>query len=82
MEKVGMAVPITSNEAYLKKIANWQAESQKDPAPFYGSDNREFWQRIEERNCETARVFNQLGLVSVHGLEVFVNYDTIKHMIV
>jgi len=72
-----MAIPITSHEAYLKKMAIWQAESQKDPAPVYGSDPREFWQRIEARNLDTAKLFNNLGIVSVHGLEVFVNMATI-----
>jgi len=73
-----MAVPITSHEAWLKKYAIWSAESQKDPAPFYGSDDREFWQRIEARNIATAEEYSRLGIVSVHGMECFVNYDTIK----
>ena len=81
IEKIDMAVPLTTEEADKKRHAIWQSESQKDPAPFYGSDPREFWQRIDARNRDTAGLFNRLGIVSVHGLEVFVNWDTIKHNI-
>lgn len=82
IEKIDMAVPITKEEIYQKRLAIFQHESQKDPAPFYGNDKREFWQRIESRNRNTAELYKQLGVVSCQALEVFVNYETIKHNII
>jgi len=45
---------------------------------FPGADSREFWQRSEERNKKTARVFDALGLQEYEALEVFVGYDELK----
>ena len=41
------------------------------PGPY---DSREFWQRAEERNMTTAKVYDQLGLPEYHAIEAFVKY--------
>ncbi len=33
--------------------------------PFQGSDSREFWQRAEDRNANTANLYAQLGINQV-----------------
>ena len=44
-------------------------ESQKDCALFPGPDDpREFWQRAEDRNRNTAGVYNQIGLPDARGV--------------
>jgi glucosamine-6-phosphate deaminase len=40
--------------------------------PFQGTDEREFWQRAEERNANTARLFANLGLTRYAAIEAFV----------
>ena len=45
-----------------KKLAIFRHQSQKDRAMFPGgSDRREFWQRAEDRNRHTAKVYDALG---------------------
>jgi glucosamine-6-phosphate deaminase len=42
---------------------------------FPGStDHREFWQRAEERNYDTARLYDKLGLPEFYALEGFVQW--------
>lgn len=55
LEKVSMAVPLSPDELYEKRMAIFKHQSQKDRPMFPGSDSREFWQRSEARNKETAR---------------------------
>ena len=38
------------------------------PGPF---DSREFWQRAEERNIGTAKLYDELGLPEYHAIEAF-----------
>jgi len=41
---------------------------------FPGPDQREFWQRAEQRNQQTAKTFNLLGLTEYQAVEGFVRY--------
>jgi len=82
IERVDLAVTLTSEEIYRKRLSVYQHETQKNPAPFYGSDPREFWQRVEARNGETGTKYTQLGIVNSPALEVFVNYKNIEKEIV
>ena len=77
-ERVKMAVPMSPDELYEKRLAIFKHQSQKDPPVFPGADAREFWQRAEERNKQTADIFDKLGLQEYEALEVFVSYDEIK----
>src|SRR5262249_42871160 len=65
-------VPMTEHELFLKREAICKHQSQKDRAMFPGPDSREFWQRVEERNTSTARLFYDLGLPCFHALEAYV----------
>jgi glucosamine-6-phosphate deaminase len=40
-----------------------------------GADKREFWQRAEERNKNTARLYDKLGMAEYEAIEVFVRYE-------
>jgi len=73
--EITMAIPMSPNELLQKRYAIYKHQSQKDPAPFPGSDSREFWQRSEARNRETAKTFDTLGLTDYEGMEAFVLYD-------
>ena len=57
-----LLVPMSEEELRLKISAIFKHQSQKDRAPFPGVDEREFWQRVEERNKGTADLVDQLGL--------------------
>lgn len=68
-------VPLGPEELERKKMAIFRHQSQKDRAMFPGnSDRREFWQRAEDRNLGTARIFDQLGLPEFFALEGFVQW--------
>jgi len=74
-EKVNLVVPMSADELYRKRLAIFRHQSQKDPAPYPGTDSREFWQRSEERNRNTARLFDKLGLSEFEAMETFVLYN-------
>jgi glucosamine-6-phosphate deaminase len=65
-------VPLSQDELHRKIQAIFKHQSQKDSAPFPGQDDREFWQRVESRNKETARILNQLGLAEYFAMEAYV----------
>ena len=65
-------VPLSQEELRLKIQAIFKHQSQKDSAPFPGQDEREFWQRVEERNKGTASQLNRIGLVEYFAMEAYV----------
>ena len=65
-------VPLSQEELRLKIEAIFKHQSQKDSAPFPGQDDREFWQRVEQRNKDTAQQLNQLGLAEYFAMEAYV----------
>ncbi len=65
-------VPLSQEELQLKIQAIFKHQSQKDSAPFPGQDDREFWQRVQERNRETAAVLDRLGLAEYFAMEAYV----------
>ena len=65
-------VPLSQDELRLKIQAIFKHQSQKDSAPFPGLDDREFWQRVEARNMETAAVLDKLGLAEYFAMEAYV----------
>ncbi len=69
-----MSVPVGPKDMQRKKNAIFKHQSQKDSAMFPGNDNREFWQRAEQRNKETAYNYNALGLAEYEAMEGFVRY--------
>ena len=56
----------------LKIQAIFKHQSQKDSAPFPGQDEREFWQRVEARNKDTAALLDRLGLAEYFAMEAYV----------
>jgi len=70
-----MAVPLSPEEVNIKREAVFKHQSQKDHPLFPGSDKREFWQRAEERNHNTAVLFDKLGMAEYQAIELFVRYN-------
>ncbi len=73
-EQIEMAVPLSPQELLRKRLAIFKHQSQKDKAMFPGIDEREFWQRAEDRNRATASLYNQLGLAEYEAIEGFVRW--------
>ena len=73
-EKIEMGVPLSPSELVRKRSAVFKHQSQKDKAMFPGADDREFWQRAEERNRQTAKVYDELGLAEYEAMEGFVRW--------
>jgi glucosamine-6-phosphate deaminase len=68
-------VPLSPDHLTRKREAIFRHQSQKDRAMFPGgADRREFWQRAEDRNRETARLYDALGLPEFYALEGFVQW--------
>lgn len=73
--EIEMAVPLSPVEVERKRVAIFKHESQKDRALFPGQDVREFWKRAEDRNSETARLYDMLGLAEYEAIEGFVRWN-------
>jgi glucosamine-6-phosphate deaminase len=74
IEDVEMAVPISPDELKKKRMAIFKHQSQKDEPVFPGTDSREFWERAEDRNRETAQLYDSLGLTEYEAIEAFRRY--------
>jgi glucosamine-6-phosphate deaminase len=74
VEEIEMAVPLSPDELMRKRMAIFKHESQKDKALFPGIDDREFWQRSEARNRNTAALYDKLGLAEYEAMEGFVRW--------
>ena len=72
--EVDMSVPLSPDELMRKRKAVFKHQSQKDQALFPGTDAREFWQRAEDRNRETAQLFDRLGMAEYEAIEAFVRH--------
>ncbi len=65
-------VPMSGEELRVKIQAIFKHQSQKDSAPFPGQDDREFWQRVDARNKDTAALLDRLGLAEYFAMEAYV----------
>lgn len=74
IEKVDMAVPISPAELAIKRKSIYRHGSQNNGPAFPGDDPREFWQRAEDRNRNTADIYNRLGMAEYEAMEVFAKY--------
>nr|WP_315233573.1 glucosamine-6-phosphate deaminase [uncultured Flavobacterium sp.] len=74
IDEVEMAVPMSPDQVLDKRHGIFKHQSQKDGVVFQGSDAREFWQRAEDRNRETAELYVQLGLSNYAAMEAFVRW--------
>jgi glucosamine-6-phosphate deaminase len=73
--EIDMAVPMSPDQVVKKRHGIFIHQSQKDIVPFLGSDDREFWQRAEERNANTAQLYARLGLTQYAAMEAFVRLE-------
>lgn len=71
LDQIEMAVPMSPDQVLSKRYGIFKHQSQKDGVVFQGSDNREFWQRAEDRNRTTAELYNRLGLAEYAAMEAF-----------
>jgi glucosamine-6-phosphate deaminase len=72
LTEADVLVPLSQDELHAKILAIFRHQSQKDTAPFPGYDDREFWQRVEARNLETAARADRLGLPEYYAMEAYV----------
>lgn len=74
INEIEMAVPMSPDQVLKKRHGIFIHQSQKDSVPFLGTDDREFWQRAEERNAHTAKLYAQLGMTQYAAMEAFVRW--------
>jgi glucosamine-6-phosphate deaminase len=75
LHEIEIAVPLSPGDLLKKRKAIFMHQSQKDEALFPGSDPREFWERAEVRNTNTAAQYNQVGLPEYFAMEAFVRWN-------
>ena len=74
IDEIEMAVPMGPDQVLEKRKGIFKHQSQKDGVVFQGADSREFWQRAEDRNKETADLYDALGLAHYAAMEAFVRW--------
>ena len=74
IENIEMCVPMSPEELRAKRNSILKHSSQMESAPFLGNDERLFWQRSEDRNHDTAKLYHDLGLACYEAMEAFVEY--------
>jgi glucosamine-6-phosphate deaminase len=74
ISEIEMAVPMSPDQVMKKRFGIFIHPSQKDSVPFQGTDAREFWQRAEIRNANTADLYAKLGLTKYAAIEAFVRW--------
>jgi glucosamine-6-phosphate deaminase len=74
ISEIDMAVPMSPDQVMKKRFGIFIHQSQKDSVPFQGTDSREFWQRAEIRNANTANLYAKLGLTKYAAMEAFVRW--------
>lgn len=74
IENIEMCVPMSPEELLSKRKSILKHQSQMESAPFLGDDERLFWQRSEDRNRATAKLYHALGLPCYEAMEAFVEY--------
>ena len=74
IENIEMCVPMSPEELRAKRNSILKHSSQMESAPFLGNDERLFWQRAEDRNRATAKLYDDLGLACYEAMEAFVEY--------
>lgn len=77
-DEIDMAVPLSPSQIINKRKAIFKHQSQKDGIVFPGQDTREFWQRAEDRNKNTAKLFRKLGMAKYSAMEAFKKYNFLK----
>jgi len=75
ISEIEMAIPMSPEQVMKKRFGIFIHQSQKDMVPFQGTDTREFWQRAEERNANTADLYGRLGLTQYAAMEAFVKWN-------
>ncbi|WP_426092909.1 glucosamine-6-phosphate deaminase [Flavobacterium sp. DSR3-2] len=75
IDEIEMAVPMGPDQVLEKRKGIFKHQSQKDGVVFQGADSREFWQRAEDRNKETADLYDELGLSHYAAMEAFVRWE-------
>lgn len=73
--EMDMAVPLSEEDVLRKRQAIIRHQSQKDRAMFLGEDDREFWQRAEDRTKGYAEILARLGMPRYAALECFARWS-------
>lgn len=74
ISEIEMAIPMSPDQVMRKRFGIFIHQSQKDMVPFQGTDSREFWQRAEDRNGNTADLYAALGMTKYAAVEAFVRW--------
>ena len=75
ISEIEMAIPMSPDQVMKKRFGIFIHQSQKDSVPFQGTDSREFWQRAEDRNSNTANTYAALGMTKYAAMEAFVRWQ-------
>jgi glucosamine-6-phosphate deaminase len=72
--EIDRAIPLSPAEVLLKRRAILRHQSQKDETPYLGGDEREFWQRAEDRTKAAAELYRRLGWAEYAAMETLAKW--------
>ena len=73
IDEADVFIPMSKADLDRKVEAIFKHESQKDRAMYPGAhDSREFWERAKQRNQQTAKRLDALGLPQFYAVEAYV----------
>lgn len=74
INEIDMAVPLSPQQVIKKRKSIFFHKSQNNSVMFQGDDQREFWERVEERNRDIAKQYRKLGMADYQAMETFRRY--------
>ena len=74
LAEVDMAVPLSPGEMEMKRQAIFKHQTQKEVL-FPGEEEIEIWKHAQDRNLNTAKNYDKLGMAEYEAMEVFVKYE-------
>ena len=74
VSEIDMSVPLSPEEVLKKRKAIFMHQTQKDRVMFPAGEEKEFWQRAEDRNKTTAKIYHKLGLAEYEAMEAFIRF--------
>jgi hypothetical protein len=69
LDGAGGTVPVRPAAGHVLGAAT------RDKRTLAAADEREFWERAEQRNAQTAKLYDELGLQEYEAIESFVRWD-------
>ncbi len=76
IDQIQMSVPCSPDELKSKAQAIHQHRSQRNQMPVIEGEQEETWEQAIDKNRDTARLYDKLGLAEYEAIECFVKWES------